>query len=61
MSIVISDRYVKKTKKRHICCICYKYIEIGSNCYRQTNIYEGDFCCVYWHYNCSLDRELEDW
>jgi hypothetical protein len=59
--IVLSDRYVKHTKKKHCCYVCGKMIDIGSHCYRQANIQDDDFVSVYWHYDCSSDSELENW
>jgi hypothetical protein len=61
MSLVLSESLIKKTKVDHICCICDKPIEKGETCYRQVNIYEGDFCCVYWHNSCSSTHQWDDY
>lgn len=48
-----SFRFVKKTRKRRVCCWCSQAIELNAACARYVGTWEGDFFSVYFHRECA--------
>lgn len=52
----IDERYIKATRKRHVCNACDKWIEVGEAAVHWVGVTDGDFGCAYYHPDC---REAE--
>lgn len=60
MSVVLGSGHVSKTRVRHRCWHCGKFIEKGEPCHWQTNTTDG-LVTVYWHDLCHLSIGWEDY
>lgn len=58
----ITEREVKSVRKRHLCCACDKWIEIGEAAVNWCGVTDGDFGAFYYHPECrsaeiAINRE----
>jgi len=59
MTTILGSGIIARTRVRHRCWHCGKFIEMGETCYWQTNTLDR-VATVYWHDLCHLVVNWEE-